>query len=92
MKQATYTTASQSTLDVVIPTLKGFKAQLRDLLVDGRYGLATELKAEARDIVEAAIAYCENLADEIGADTQLGCCGTPANWVREFNRDMMRVA
>tara|TARA_R110000796_G_scaffold21581_3_gene63537 strand:- start:403 stop:684 length:282 start_codon:yes stop_codon:yes gene_type:complete len=91
MKNTIYISAPQATTTLALSILKGFKGQLPALRIHGRYALATELKPEARPIIEAALAYCAELAAEIGEDTQLGCCGTPAVWATDFRLDLERL-
>jgi hypothetical protein len=87
----TYQNAPQSVLDVALPKLRGFGVQLRALKAGGRYALSMDLSPEARPVIEEAIAYCDELAAEIGVDTFLGAGGTPAEHRRQFERDLERV-
>tara|TARA_R110002167_G_scaffold143958_2_gene333733 strand:- start:61930 stop:62211 length:282 start_codon:yes stop_codon:yes gene_type:complete len=92
MKNTTYTNADQATCSRVLPILKGFSGQLPALRIHGRYALALELTEAARPVLEAALAYCSELAAEIGEDTFLGSCGTVAEWTNEFNSQLSRIA
>jgi hypothetical protein len=91
MSTKNFTSADQATTTAALSILKGAKGQLRTLQVDGRYALNTDLKEEARPVIEAALAFLGKLAADIGEDTQLGCSGTPAVWAADFARDLNRL-
>ena len=84
----TFLTADQPTITAALTFARNTLGEMRDLRVNGKYALALEMKPEARPLIEAAVTYFDALAEEIGADTQLGCSGTPAVWAAEFRSEL----
>jgi hypothetical protein len=79
-----YITADQPTISRVLPQLHQFDTAIRSHRLHGRYALSCALKADAVVAIDRAVAFCDELIDDIGADTQLGSAGTPAGWRRHF--------
>ena len=79
-----HTCADQSTISRVLPQLHQFDTAIRSHRLHGRYARSCALKADAVVAIDRAVAYCDQLIDDIGADTQLGSAGTPAGWRRHF--------
>lgn len=79
-----YITADQPTISRVLPQLHQFDTAIKSHRVHGRYALSCALKADAVVAIDRAVAYCDQLISDIGADTQLGSAGTPAGWRRHF--------
>ena len=90
--ETTYKNADQATIDRAMPILKGLIFQLPRLQKFGRLAIDYTLLPEAEIVILAGVAYCDTLAAEIGEDTFLGACGTPAEWRRDFERQLDRVA
>ncbi len=91
MSNITYRSADQPTVTRALTALKGFKNEIGCLQYT-RYGISPALKPEAAVVIERALAYCAELAEEIGADTFLGSCGTPATWAKEFTRELSNLS
>ena len=79
-----YITADQPTTSRALAALRQFDTAIKSHRVHGRYALSLDLKPEAAEVIDRAVAYCDELGAEIGADTQLGSAGTPAGWRRHF--------
>lgn len=79
-----YMTADQATISRVLPQLHQFDTAIRSHRLHGRYALSLELHADAVVAIDRAVAFCDELTADIGADTQLGSAGTPAGWRRHF--------
>ena len=82
-----YQTADAETCEEAIPKLKRFAGEIRSCRKHGRYALSHDLDPRAHRVIDRALAYCEQLAEGIGPDTQLGCCGTPATWARNLESE-----
>jgi len=59
-------------------------ARIREARVGGRYSASVKLTKAAEAVIAEAIAHHAVLAEEIGADTQLGSMGTPATALADW--------
>tara|TARA_R110000796_G_scaffold41179_2_gene101933 strand:+ start:2607 stop:2882 length:276 start_codon:yes stop_codon:yes gene_type:complete len=87
----TYTNADQTVLNIALPILKDYKAQIFAKRAHGKYAIDNALTEGAREVIGRAVMYCTALANGIGGDTFLGCCGTPNEWADEFRSDLDRI-
>ena len=79
-----YITADQPTTSRALAALRQFDTAIKSHRLHGRYALSCALKADAVVAIDRAVAFCDELTADIGADTQLGSAGTPAGWRRHF--------
>jgi hypothetical protein len=79
-----YITADQPTISRALAALRQFDTAIKSHRVHGRYALSLELQPEAAEVIDRAVAYCDELGAEIGEDTFLGSSGTAAGWRHHF--------
>ncbi len=79
-----YITADQPTISRVLPQLHQFDTAIKSHRLHGRYALSLALHADAADVIDRAVAYCDELGAEIGEHTLLRSSGSAAGWRRHF--------